>query len=287
MRRLTLTALVTAALAVAAPTTAPAATPAGSVGTGIPAPTVITTRIDGVPMAETYDGGGGLPYLGSATSYNAGDWEPALRVYHDSGVYQSQIEKVDSLADRWVKRAGRVARRRGHERAKHHGRRQMHPLRHHAAATRHHGRPAAVVFDIDETALSNYTAIEKDDFTYGPASRAEATDRIGTAIGATLQVFNDAKAHHVTPFFVTGRGEAQRTDTEANLTREGYAGWKQLYLKPAGSTLTTVQYKAGARRDIESQGYRIVANVGDQYSDLAGGHAQRAFKLANPFYFLP
>jgi HAD superfamily, subfamily IIIB (Acid phosphatase) len=51
--------------------------------------------------------------------------------------------------------------------------------------------------------------------------------------------------------------------------------------------MTTVQYKSGARRDIESQGYRIIANVGDQYSDLAGGHAQRAFKLANPFYFLP
>jgi hypothetical protein len=285
MRRLTLTALVTATLAVAAPTTASAAIPAGSVGTGIPAPTVITTRIDGVPMSETYDGGGGLPYLGSATSYNAGDWEPALRVYHDSGVYQAQIEKVDALADRWVKRARGVARRHAAKRARRH---RMHPLRHHhGAAARHHGRPLAAVFDIDETSLSNYTAIEKDDFTYGPASRAEATDRIGTAIDATLQVFNDAKAHGVTPFFVTGRGEAQRTDTEANLTREGYAGWKQLYLKPAGSTLTTVQYKTGARKDIEAQGYKIIANVGDQYSDLAGGHAQRAFKLANPFYFLP
>jgi hypothetical protein len=26
--------------------------------------------------------------------------------------------------------------------------------------------------------------------------------------------------------------------------------------------------------------------VGDQCSDLAGGHAQAAFKLADPFYFL-
>ena len=72
-----------------------------------------------------------------------------------------------------------------------------------------------------------------------------------------------------------------------NLTREGYSGWKQLYLKPAGSTLTTVAYKTGAREDIESQGYKIIANIGDQYSDLAGGHAASAFKLANPFYFLP
>ena len=50
---------------------------------------------------------------------------------------------------------------------------------------------------------------------------------------------------------------------------------------------TTVDYKSGARKAIEDQGYRIVANVGDQYSDLAGGHSGVAFKLPNPFYFLP
>jgi hypothetical protein len=51
--------------------------------------------------------------------------------------------------------------------------------------------------------------------------------------------------------------------------------------------MTTVQYKSSARAAIEQQGYRIIANVGDQYSDLAGGHADVAYKLANPFYFLP
>ena len=67
----------------------------------------------------------------------------------------------------------------------------------------------------------------------------------------------------------------------------GLRGWQQLFLKPDASTDTTVQYKSGARADIEGQGYRIVANVGDQYSDLAGGHEDIGFKLANPFYFLP
>jgi len=75
--------------------------------------------------------------------------------------------------------------------------------------------------------------------------------------------------------------------TIENLEREGYGGWAGLTLKPAGSTLTTVAYKSGARAAIEQQGYRIVANIGDQYSDLAGGHADRAFKVPNPFYFLP
>jgi acid phosphatase len=278
MRRLTLTALVTALVAAAAPAAASAATPAQSVGTAIPAPTVITTRIDGVPMYETYDGGGGLPYLGSASSYNAGDWEGTLRTYVSSGNYQTQISKVDSVADRWVTHRGwrgyhgKPARHARHARAAHHG--------------RGHTKPA-IVLDIDETSLSNYTAIDKDNFTYGPASQAEATEEIGKAIGPTLQVYKDALAHKVAVFFVTGRPEAQRAPTEDNLKREGYETWSKLYLKPAGTTLTTVAYKSGARKDIESQGYTIIANIGDQYSDLAGGHAQRAFKLANPFYFLP
>lgn len=75
--------------------------------------------------------------------------------------------------------------------------------------------------------------------------------------------------------------------TIENLEREGYGGWAGLTLKPAGSTLTTVAYKSGARAAIEQQGYRIVANIGDQYSDLAVGHADRAFKVPNPFSFLP
>ena len=33
-------------------------------------------------------------------------------------------------------------------------------------------------------------------------------------------------------------------------------------------------------------GYRIIANVGDQESDLTGGGADRSFKLPNPFYFI-
>jgi len=32
---------------------------------------------------------------------------------------------------------------------------------------------------------------------------------------------------------------------------------------------------------------RLIANIGDRDSDLAGGHAERAFKLPDPFYFTP
>jgi hypothetical protein len=197
MKRLTLS-LVAAVLLIAAAASAQLAPP----------PHPIVTTIDRVPMWELYDGGGGLPYLGSSTSYNAGD-------------------------------------------------------------------------------LSNYSAIDADNFTFGTHSRAEATDEVGTAIQPTLDLYNDAKSRGVAIFFITGRRENTRAHTEHNLQREGFTTWSQVVLKPDASTASTVAYKSAARAAIEDQGYRIIANVGDQYSDLAGGHAERAFKLANPFYFLP
>ena len=38
---------------------------------------------------------------------------------------------------------------------------------------------------------------------------------------------------------------------------------------------------------IAAMGYWIIENMGDQPSDLAGGYAERTFKLPNPFYRIP
>jgi predicted secreted acid phosphatase len=166
-----------------------------------------------------------------------------------------------------------------------HGRRAK--LHRRARAATLHGRKLAIVLDIDETSLSNYSAINADNFTFGVNSQGEAVNKIGVAIKPTLDLFNAAKKAGVAVFFITGRGEAVRQPTTENLQEQGFSGWEGLTLKPAGTTLTTVAYKSAARATIEQQGYRIIANVGDQYSDLAGGHEDKAFKLPNPFYFLP
>jgi predicted secreted acid phosphatase len=54
-----------------------------------------------------------------------------------------------------------------------------------------------------------------------------------------------------------------------------------------GVSCPTIQYKSGTRAYIESQGYDIVADFGDQFSDLEGGFANRTFKMPNPNYYLP
>jgi predicted secreted acid phosphatase len=55
----------------------------------------------------------------------------------------------------------------------------------------------------------------------------------------------------------------------------------------AGASCATIQYKSGTRAYIESKGYDIVANFGDQFSDLLGGFADKTFKMPNPNYYLP
>src|SRR3954454_7596508 len=109
MRRISMSIVAAACLAAASPAAAQLA----------PAPKPIVTTIDRTPMVELYDGGGGLPYLGSTTSYNAGDWEGTLRTYHDSGVYFNQIAQIDTIAQRAIDkgdrhyRKARAAARRG------------------------------------------------------------------------------------------------------------------------------------------------------------------------------
>ena len=55
----------------------------------------------------------------------------------------------------------------------------------------------------------------------------------------------------------------------------------------ASVSCPTIQYKSGTRAYIESLGYDIVADFGDQCSDLQGGFADKIFKMPNPNYYLP
>ena len=59
-----------------------------------------------------------------------------------------------------------------------------------------------------------------------------------------------------------------------------------IHATPAASC-PTIQYKSGTRAYIESQGYDIVGDFGDQFSDLEGGFADKVFKMPNPNYYLP
>ena len=61
----------------------------------------------------------------------------------------------------------------------------------------------------------------------------------------------------------------------------------RLEREPGLAGLTAMAYKSAARRQIVKQGYRIVLNVGDQWSDLQGiPEAEYSVKYPNPYYFI-
>jgi HAD superfamily, subfamily IIIB (Acid phosphatase) len=121
---------------------------------------------------------------------------------------------------------------------------------------------AAVVLDIDNTALES---------EYHPDPFAPATAPV-------LALARQARAGGATVFFVTNRPDIIRLWTEGNLSSVGYQ-WGGLLMRPTFSGESAQTVKTSARVSIEGLGYTIVANIGNSVSDLAGGHAERTFKL--------
>jgi predicted secreted acid phosphatase len=170
------------------------------------------------------------------------------------------------------------------------------------------GRPA-VVFDADDTTLWTYDMEDHDmHFNFDPVlqdtqwvqpQRFPATPGMVSLVNAV----GDAGCSVVG---LTGRRDPQREATLGNLQKVGYEPFTDgLYFTkwasgatpsqeiyggtpcyPTGAC-TTIEYKSATRAYVERQGYRIIANFGDQFSDLIGGHADKTYKLPNPTYYLP
>lgn len=144
---------------------------------------------------------------------------------------------------------------------------------------------SAVVFDIDDTVLNTYEYQHGMGFGhYSPAWHQWIEMRRAKAIGPALAFYNLAKSRGIAVFFVSGRREKFREATVDNLRKAGFDGWADLYLKPTDYKGSTVDLKVKARQAIEAKGYKIVLNIGDQKSDLEGGHAVHTVKLPNYIY---
>lgn len=166
------------------------------------------------------------------------------------------------------------------------------------------GRKPAIVFDADDTTLWTY---DMEDgamhFNYDPALQDKwVQGRKFPAVPGMVDFVNKAHAMGFKIFGLTGRDDKQKTATLGNLKDTGYKPFKSgnfftkwddasdqpSYVKCQTSKCTTVEYKANTRKHIEKDlGYDVVLNVGDQYSDLQGGYADRTLKLPNPTYYLP
>jgi predicted secreted acid phosphatase len=177
----------------------------------------------------------------------------------------------------------------------------------------------AIVMDVDDTTLATWNYEIASNWAFNPATNGQfVTDQKFPAVPGMVAMTTAAARRGYAVFFLTGRGAAQEAATLGNLTDDGVGedagypapttlpnGEDGLFTKPAvadypdylkaacveeianNASCTTIHYKSATRAHIESLGYDIVANFGDQFSDLKGGFADRTFKLPNPNYFLP
>ena len=186
-----------------------------------------------------------------------------LMAYHDSGNYEQDLAAVTYQAADYLRQV--VAQNKD--------------------------KKLAIVFDIDETILSNYTTMEMLNFG---GSITEFERMINTrnvpVIPATLALYQQAEQTNVHVFFITGRRDTpeNRKNIEQNLRQAGFSHYDGLSLKPVNYHENSVSpYKTAERKKIAAQGYDIVFNMGDQVSDLTGGYADRTYKLPNPYYYVP
>ncbi|MGW1775731.1 HAD family acid phosphatase [Streptomyces sp. NPDC002104] len=127
------------------------------------------------------------------------------------------------------------------------------------------GEKPAIVLDIDNSSLET-------DFhwfwTFPTPAIAQVRD-----------LTRYASDRGVAVFFVTARPGIVYSLTERNLKAVGYPV-SGLYVRDLPDLFGEVSaYKTAKRAEIEARGYTIIANIGNNDSDLAGGHAERTVKL--------
>ena len=218
------------------------------------------------PVPNTPDGSG---YQGDGMTVK-------LHQLNPDGAYAHEVEGVAAQAEKYL---GKQAR----------------------PQQTHTGTPA-VLFDVDDTTLNTFSYEIYSNFAFNPTTNAyfvnAGSASVFPAVPGMIDLAQKAAADGYTVFFLTGRPEAQRPGTVSNLADAGYVApdTDHLYMRnrtsppsylPCEPTCTTTQYKSLTRQHIESLGYDIVANFGDQFSDLNGGFADKTFKVPNPMYFLP
>jgi predicted secreted acid phosphatase len=175
-----------------------------------------------------------------------------------------------------------------------------------AVLKRQHRNPA-IVLDADDTNLWTYDMEVADmHFVFDPAEQdVWVQDERFPATPGMVSATHVLQKAGCTMIGLTGRNDNQKAATLGNLAKVGYTGftapnyytkWTGVgpsqqpgYITCATAKCTTIEYKSQTRAHIESASggrYRIVANFGDQFSDLIGGHG-KPIKLPNPTYYLP
>ena len=144
----------------------------------------------------------------------------------------------------------------------------------------------AVIFDVDETTLSNYKYIKTIDFGYDKELWNKYLMEGGAEpITPVLDLYKWFLSKGATIIFLTGREESTCKATRQNLYNAGYRIFDTLICRrEADHNLKAELYKSREREKLSGLGYRIIATIGDLNSDLEGEFTGKKYKLPNYIY---
>ncbi|MDR3667050.1 MAG: HAD family acid phosphatase [Ignavibacteriaceae bacterium] len=147
---------------------------------------------------------------------------------------------------------------------------------------------SAVVFDVDETSLSNYESIKKIYFGYDPVKWDNwINEAKAPAIPEVKQFYDFLLLKKIKIIFLSSRNSTQYDATYRNLKNVGYTEFDTLILKDnSDSSHTSLAFKSRQRELLTNKGYEIIADIGDQKSDLEGKDHGIQIKLPNYLYFI-
>lgn len=221
----------------------------------------------GRPLAGT---GQNLPPITGADIYDAGPLNAAaLRAVYESGDIARLQREVTRAARRDLRReTGCRTPGRAYPRCR-----------------------VMVVFDVDDTLVSNYPQVSTNApaFTWDDARYDSAVAACETpVIPAGARLYRWVRRQGIATAVISGRSASQRADTARCLRQHGITGWERLVTRrTSDDAMTAARFKARARAQLARRGWRIVASVGDQVSDMAYGHLRRGYLLPNLMYWLP
>lgn len=150
------------------------------------------------------------------------------------------------------------------------------------------GENFAVIFDVDETALSNYNNTKEISFGYIREHWHNAILKADEPVIPETKKFYDwLISKNIKVIFLTGRYEEIREATLKNLISTGYSQFDTLIVRNfQESKIPAAEFKPAKRNELAEKGYNIIASVGDQWSDLVGGNSGIKIKLPNYLYLI-
>ncbi|KAK7858181.1 acid phosphatase 1-like [Quercus suber] len=145
------------------------------------------------------------------------------------------------------------------------------------------------IFDLGDTVLSSFPYYAQPDIAFG-GTKYNSTKfaiwvkkGISPAVPGVLDLYKKLQSLGYKIVLISGRSESLRAVTIKNLKNLGFTNWEKLILKQTSDAGTTLLvFKEKKRNELIAQDYRIIGNVGDQWSDIMGEHVGYwTFKVPN------